>query len=115
MLKKRIGNTIFFHWQVTTNGEDIPFDGRDLHLRIIDPIGNSSQMNFTFAAGTNVADFTYQGKEQRKTGLYTIEMWENRGSNNQVVVDRTEAFELVRHSKEEDVTPDATSRDYYPR
>lgn len=99
--KKRIGNTLIIRWLVTTNGSDVPFDGRDLQLRLVDPIGNSRPLPFTFETGSNVAEFIYQGKDQQKTGFYTIEMWENKGKDMQAVVDRTEAFELVRHTKDE--------------
>lgn len=99
--KKRIGNTLIIRWQVTTDGEDIPFDGRRLELRLVDPIGDSQPLPFTFEAGTNVAEFIYQGKNQKRTGFYTVEMWENRGEDMQAVVDRTEAFELVKHTKDE--------------
>jgi hypothetical protein len=111
-IKKRIGKTITFHWRVKTGGVDVPFDGRKMQIRLVDPIGNSSQINFTFVTGTNIADFTYQGKEQRKTGLYTIEMWENRGEDNQTVVDRKDAFELVRHSEDEGDTINIEGLDY---
>lgn len=101
-IKKRIGKTIIFRWQVTTNGEDIPFDGRDLTIKIIDPTGNARKVDFTFIDGTNIAEFIFEGKDQQKVGNYIIEMWENFGNDNQTVVDKINAFTLVRHTIEEE-------------
>lgn len=102
LIKKRIGNTLLLRWQVTTDGNNIPFDGRDLTLRLVDPVGIARNMKFNFASGTNIAEFKFQGIDQTRIGAYTLEMWENKGQVEQVVVDKTEAFELVRHTKDED-------------
>ena len=100
--KKRIGNTLIIRWQVTTSGLNVPFDGRDLTLRIVDPMGNGTILPFAFDEGTNIAQFIFQGKNQRIKGQYTIEMWENKAKDMQAVVDRTEVFELVAHTKDEE-------------
>lgn len=52
-------------------------------------------------ADDSVAEFLFQGSEQRYVGAYTLTMWENRGKENQTVVDRCDAFCLVACSCEE--------------
>jgi len=101
VIKKRRGKTILFRWQVTTDGENIPFDDRDLIIKIVDPAGNARKVDFTFEEGTNVAEFYFQGKDQQRNGYYNIEMWENLGQDGQTVVDKVEAFCLVEHTEDE--------------
>lgn len=45
---------------------------------------------------------TFYGYEQKRTGEYSITLWEKKGKPGQNVVDVIRAFELVRTSQEED-------------
>lgn len=101
MIRKRIGKTIEFHWRITTDGEDLAFDGRDLTIVLIDPSGSSREMHFEYEEGTNIAKFAFQGKDQTRVGFYSLEVWENKGRCNQTVADKQNAFELVRYTKDE--------------
>lgn len=110
MIRKRIGKTIEFKWTVTTNEENIPFDyptERDLTVILLDPSGTvvfskKLKAGEDYEPGTNIAFFTFQGKDQTKLGQYSLEMWENKGQLNQTVVDKINAFELVKHTKDEE-------------
>ena len=62
-------------------------------------MGNGKVLPFAFDEWTQ---FIFQGKDQRIKGQYTIEMWENKAKDMQAVVDRTEVFELVAHTKDEE-------------
>ena len=73
--------------------------GRDLTLEISS--GNRVRTTLPFVADGNVAEFVFQGSEQRYVGAYMVTMWENRGKENQTVVDRCDAFCLVACSCEE--------------
>lgn len=109
MIRKRIGKTIIFRWTITTDGEALPLDyvdnhKRDLTLFLIDPSGNSNQIYFeidTDNPNKNTIIFSFQGKDQTKVGHYSLELWENKGQDEQTVVDKINAFELVKHTKDE--------------
>lgn len=82
-----------------TGGKSEPLSGRDLRLEIA--TGSRFRRDVSFEADDSVAEFLFQGSEQRYIGAYTLTMWENRGKENQTVVDRCDAFCLVACSCEE--------------
>lgn len=82
-----------------TGGKSEPLSGRDLRLEIA--TGSRFRRDVSFEADGSVAEFVFQGSEQRYVGAYTVTMWENRGKENQTVVDRCDAFCLVAWSCEE--------------
>lgn len=99
MEKKRIGKTLKIRWAILTGGEPEPLAGRDLTLEISS--GNRVRTTLSFVADGNVAEFVFEGSEQRYVGPYTVTMWENLGKEGQTVVDRCDAFCLVARSCEE--------------
>lgn len=99
MKSYRIGKTLKIRWGILTGGKSEPLSGRDLRLEIA--TGNRFRRNVPFEADDSVAEFLFQGSEQRYIGAYTLTMWENRGKENQTVVDRCDAFCLVACSCEE--------------
>ena len=102
MIRKRIGKTLLLRWKITTNGEDLSLDGRVLTLFLIDPSGNQREMDYQIKpTGSNTVEFKFQGKDQKIPGYYSLEMWENKGQDEQTVVDKINAFELVRNTKDE--------------
>lgn len=82
-----------------TGGKSEPLSGRDLRLEIA--TGSRFRRDVSFEADGSVAEFVFQGSEQRYVGAYTVTMWENRGKENQTVVDRCDAFCLVACSCDE--------------
>lgn len=99
MRSYRIGKTLKIRWGILTGGKSEPLSGRDLRLEIA--TGSRFRRNVPFEADGSVAEFLFQGSEQRYVGAYTLTMWENRGKENQTVVDRCDAFCLVACSCEE--------------
>lgn len=99
MEKKRIGKTLKIRWAILTGGEPESLAGRDLTLEISS--GNRVRTTLSFVADGNVAEFVFEGSEQRYVGPYTVTMWENLGKEGQTVVDRCDAFCLVARSCEE--------------
>lgn len=91
--------TLKIRWGILTGGKSEPLSGRDLRLEIA--TGSRFRRNVPFEADDSVAEFLFQGSEQRYVGAYTLTMWENRGKENQTVVDRCDAFCLVACSCEE--------------
>ena len=99
MKSYRIGKTLKIRWGILTGGKSEPLSGRDLCLEIA--TGSRFRRDLSFEADGSVAEFVFQGSEQRYVGAYTVTMWENRGKENQTVVDRCDAFCLVACSCEE--------------
>ena len=88
------GNTIAAHWRVKVNGQET-LEGRSLALFLIDPKGFAHQMDFTVSG--NVITFVYEGRLQKHTGIYMLELSERRFLTGQARLDKA-AFELVPHS-----------------
>lgn len=105
MKKIRIGKDLQVKWTILTNGKSEDLSGRDLTLFLFDPLKYSRQVPFEVSA--NVISFTVRGTEQRRSGVYSLSLWENYGGIGQSVVDCCEAFQLVTVTCQEspDVSP----------
>lgn len=101
MRKIRIGKDIHFTWQILTNGEPIPLDGRDLRLILKNPLRTNIELPFSISQG-NRLKFTYYGTDHTNLGVYSLTLWENYGKDGQTAVDMCEAFRLVATTCEED-------------
>lgn len=102
-MRIRIGKDIRIKWAVLTDGSALELEGRDLTLEMQDPRGELYVRDFTTEG--NILTTYFQGKEQTKVGGYAFTLWENKGKENQSVVDRLQAFSLVRYTVQEDLTP----------
>ena len=100
MKRIRIGKDISMRWEITTDGVAIPLDGRDLTVEIKSPMGIEN--NIPYRVEGNILIMTYYGYEQKRTGEYSITLWEKKGKPGQNVVDVIRAFKLVETSQEED-------------
>ena len=100
MKRIRIGKDISMRWEITTDGVAIPLDGRDLTVEIKSPMGIEN--NIPYRVDGNILIMTYYGYEQKRTGEYSITLWEKKGKPGQNVVDVIRAFKLVETSQEED-------------
>ena len=99
MKKIRIGKDILFKWAITTNGEPVSLDGRDLRLELKSPFGTKSIINFD--TDDNVVIFKFLGINQKNIGIYGLTLWENYGKEGQTAVDLSNAFELVYSTEKE--------------
>lgn len=90
----RIGNDITAKWTVLTNGEAAALEGRDLDLLLVGPYGEKTELPYT-VEDTNVLKFAVFGTQQKETGEYRLELWENKGGIRQAVADECKAFSLV--------------------
>lgn len=97
--KVRIGNTVMMRFRLTTNGESLPLDGRDIKVLLRDPRGVASALPYTIE-DTCVVCARFEGAEQKTVGKHIIEVWENRGKASQAVID-FDAIELVARSFQE--------------
>lgn len=97
--KIRRGKDIAFAWKVTTNGHDVPFEGRDIKLEIRLPNGHTIPMEFE--AEGNTIRFTFLGVDQHFLGIHSLILWENFGQHGQTLLDH-DGFELVSNTSLED-------------
>lgn len=98
IVKKRIGNTLVFRFELTTNGAAVPVDGRDIQVVLRDQRGCEVMLPYSVTDG-NMISARWEGKCQRELGTYQIEVWENRGCSDQAVLD-FEAVRLVARTKD---------------
>lgn len=98
-IRKRIGNDLLVSFDVRTNGELVPLEGRPLVLELVHEYGERTRVPFS-VSGSRVS-FHFRGREQRRTGCYYMTLWENLGSDGQAVVDTCEGFTLVPKSCQE--------------
>ena len=101
MRKIRIGKDIYFTWQILTNKEPVPLEGRDLKLMLKNPLGRFLDFHFEIYQG-NKLKFTFHGTDHKHLGTYSLTLWENYGKEGQTAVDMCEAFRLVAPTCEED-------------
>jgi hypothetical protein len=92
-------------WTILTDGQPTDLANRKLLIEARAANGRVYELQYT--TEKNTAIFTFFGKEQRFTGNYTITLWENKGEKGQNVVDKVNAFSLVRSTDEEDNSADA--------
>lgn len=102
MFKSRIGKDLALRWRILTNGMQLPLANRDLKLVLQDRDGNSTPLPFAIEEG-NCVSFLFSGISQKVLGVYSLTLWENKGKFGQVPVDKTEAFELVKRTEEENL------------
>ncbi len=97
--RKRIGKDLRISFDVRTNGELLPLEGRSLVLELVHEYGKRSRVPFT-VSGHKVT-LTFHGREQQMVGRYRLTLWENLGCDGQSVVDTCDGFELVPCSCQE--------------
>ena len=101
MKKIRKGKTVHIRWHVNTNGEATSLEGRDLTLYLAGGIAFNRKV-IPFIVSGNVIEATIQGKDLNIAGLCKLALYENRGKDNQTVLD-TDAFMLVDRTKDEGI------------
>lgn len=111
MEKIRRGNDIDIQWSVYAEieGEIAPYDlaGKKLTIYMRNQFGSITVDKFSVEG--NTVRWTFFGKDQKQSGLYSIELIENDGKEGMHTVDKRDAFQLVHHScetggsKEEDL------------
>lgn len=102
-LKKiRTGKDLSLSWPILTNGESQPLEGRDLRLELVTPSGKSEVL--THAIEGNLIRADLRAAQLKRTGTYSLRLWENYAQSGQSVVD-TDAFIIVPRSRDEQLAP----------
>lgn len=107
MVKKRIGCARLVKWTVLTNGELIPFEGRNISLCLRTPRNEEVEVeNWATDFATILYQFDAQIQEQHGTGVYSLTLYENKGEENQTAVDTCNFIRLVDCTCKADQEPD---------
>lgn len=98
----RKGNDIEIKWAIYVGSgiNETPYDlaGKDLSLYLRTSYGRTKV--YEFSTDKHVLSFTFWGKDQEKTCVYSLELIENEGREGMHTVDECEAFKIVSHSCE---------------
>lgn len=101
MKKIRIHNDIHVSWGITTNGKQESLEAKTLQVQLV--VYNKVITIPDFTIKGNVISFEFSGSQQKYCGVYTL-VCRDTTNGNLSTIDKTEAFELVPHSEEEQGT-----------
>lgn len=101
MKKIRLHNDIHVSWGITTNGKQESLEAKTLHVQLV--VYNKVITIPDFSIKGNVISFEFSGSQQKYCGVYTL-VCRDTTNGNLSTIDKTEAFELVPHSEEEQGT-----------
>ena len=101
MKKIRIHNDIHVSWGITTNGKQESLEAKTLQVQLV--VYNKVITIPDFSIKGNVISFEFSGSQQKYCGVYTL-VCRDTTNGNLSTIDKTEAFELVPHSEEEQGT-----------
>lgn len=101
MKKIRLHNDIHVSWGITTNGKQESLEAKTLQVQLV--VYNKVIAIPDFSIKGNVISFEFSGSQQKYCGVYTL-VCRDTTNGNLSTIDKTEAFELVPHSEEEQGT-----------
>ena len=101
MKKIRLHNDIHVSWGITTNGKQESLESKTLQVQLV--VYNKVITIPDFSINGNVISFEFSGSQQKYCGVYTL-VCRDTTNGNLSSIDKTEAFELVPHSDEEQGT-----------
>lgn len=104
-MKIRIGKDINIRWEILTDGEPRPLEGRTLALYIQDYTRRRTEIPFTIAG--NALLVSLRAAQLTRLGEYVLTLVENEDEEGQTAVDAKPAFTLVEYTTEEDDSPAA--------
>ena len=101
MKKIRLHNDIHVSWGITTNGKQESLEAKTLQVQLV--VYNKVITIPDFSINGNVISFEFSGSQQKYCGVYTL-VCRDTTNGNLSTIDKTEAFELVPNSDEEQGT-----------
>ena len=90
----RIGNDIWFKWQILREEGVETWDGKDIKVTLRDSYGRECAVDWRKDEG-GVISGVCRGRAQKRLGLYTLTLTENDGKDNMGCVDSVDAWRLV--------------------
>lgn len=103
--KFRIGKDLNIRWQILVNGQIQDLSNADLSIILRDPSGKSVEIT-VFSVNNNIISFCLRGTSFHALGTYMLTLWMNKGKKAQTMLDKREAFALVRYTDQEEESDD---------
>lgn len=89
----RIGNDITIQWSLFNGDAQFPIEGLDLHVYLKDKYGRKEIEDFQVSG--NQITWTFYGKDQRRIGVYSMEVVINEGEEGMITTDACQFVNLV--------------------
>lgn len=89
----RIGNDITIQWSLFNGDAQFPIEGLDLHVYLKDKFGRKEIEDFQVRG--NQITWTFYGKDQRRIGVYSMEVIINEGEEGMITTDACQFVNLV--------------------
>lgn len=89
----RIGNDIIIQWSLFNGDAQFPIEGLDLHVYLKDKYGRKEIEDFQVSG--NQITWTFYGKDQRRIGVYSMEVVINEGEEGMITTDACQFVNLV--------------------
>ncbi len=99
MLKRRIGKDLVLKFKVTTNGQEVSLEGRDLTLIVEDALGYKVEQEFEVVDQYYV-QFEFSHETYHTLGNYSLTLWEDY-EGLRTCVDKRLFLTLVQYTTEE--------------
>lgn len=96
MKDKRIGNDINVIWTLVREEGNYTLDGRDVSLYLKNMFGRKKITDFLVSG--NQVFWTFYGKDQKHTGIYSLELVINEGDRGMITTDACNFVNLVNCS-----------------
>ena len=103
--KYRIGKDINIKWEILVNGQIQDLSAADLTIILRDPNGKSATVS-AFGVRNNIISFVLRGTSFHALGTYMLTLWMNKGKKGQTMLDKRDAFALVRYTDQEEDSDD---------
>ena len=92
----RIGNDIKIEWSLYDGGSAFILEGRDVKVYLKDKYGRKEITDYVISG--NMLTWTFHGKNQRRTGAYSLELVVNENENGMITTDACQFVNLVHCS-----------------
>ena len=89
----RIGNDIKIAWSLFNEGVAFPLEDLNLHVYLKDKFGRR-EIDGILISGNKI-EWTFYGREQRRTGVYSLELVINEGEDGMITTDACQFVNLV--------------------
>ena len=89
----RIGNDIKIAWSIFNEGVAFPLEGLNLHVYLKHRFGRR-EIDGILISGNKI-EWTFYGREQRRTGVYSLELVINEGEDGMITTDACQFVNLV--------------------
>ena len=93
MRSERIGNDLSIVWSLLSGGQPFNIEGRDVTIYLKSAFGKTEIKDFNLSG--NMVLWTFYGKDQKHTGIYSLELVINEGEKGMITTDKCKFVNLV--------------------